>query len=268
MRVIVLIAANVFKESVRDRVPYVLVIFAVLLMATSYLISQLTAGQDVKVIKDLGLAAMSVIGLLIAVFIGIGLVSKEIERRSIYSVVSKPVGRRQFVVGKYLGLTGTLVVNVAIMTAAYYLVLGYMSWIESEAFKQTWPAPAADPALLKAIVLILGELALVTAIALFFSTFSSPLLSALFTAGFYVAGQFITDLASIGTVVKSPAIAAIGRALSFVLPNFEAFDVKSAVVHALPVPVSYVLLTLAYGAVYVTALLVASAAVFSRRDFK
>ena len=112
----------------RDRVPYNLVLFAVLLISSSYLLGQLTAGQDVKIIKDLGLAAISVFGLFIAIFIGIGLVSKEVERRSIYALLSKPVSRPQFIAGKYAGLVLTLAVNVAVMAVALYVVLGYLSW--------------------------------------------------------------------------------------------------------------------------------------------
>ena len=123
MRAICWVAVNVFKESVRDRVPYNLAIFAVLLIASSYLIGQLTAGQDVKIIKDLGLAATAVFGLFIAVFIGIGLVSKEVERRSIYALLAKPISRPQFIVGKYAGLVLTLASNVAVMTIALYAVL-------------------------------------------------------------------------------------------------------------------------------------------------
>ena len=119
---------NVFRESVRDKVLYNLVLFAVLLIGASYLIGQLTAGQDVKIIKDLGLAATSVFGLFIAVFIGIGLVSKEVERRSIYCLLAKPIRRYQLVLGKYCGLTLTLAVNVAVMAAALYAVLAYMRW--------------------------------------------------------------------------------------------------------------------------------------------
>src|SRR5215468_9193076 len=128
MRAVRVVAVNVFKESVRDRVPYNLVFFAVLLIASSYLLGQLTAGQDVKIIKDLGLSATSLFGLFIAIFIGIGLVSKEVERRSIYALLSKPISRPQFVLGKYAGLVLTLAVNVAVMTVALYAVLGYMSW--------------------------------------------------------------------------------------------------------------------------------------------
>src|SRR5687767_13338753 len=172
MRAIGAVAVNVFRESVRDRVPYNLVIFAVLLIASSYLLGQLTAGQDVKIIKDLGLAATSVFGLFIAIFIGIGLVSKEVERRSIYALLAKPISRTQFVAGKYAGLVLTLAVNIAIMTVALYVVLAYMTLTEAPEFRAGWDAPGVDPALLKAIFLIFVQLAVVTAIALFFSTFS------------------------------------------------------------------------------------------------
>src|SRR4029079_17858928 len=160
------IAFAVFRESIRDRVPYGLVGFALLVMGASYLIGQVTAGQDVKIIKDLGLAAMSIFGLFIAVFIGIGLVSKELERRRIYSLIAEPVRRAELIVGKYPGLVFTIVVNVAVMTAVWYLVLGYMSWMETEAFKQSWEAPATDPRMLVAVYLIVIQLMLVIAIAL------------------------------------------------------------------------------------------------------
>ncbi|HEY6507701.1 MAG TPA: ABC transporter permease subunit [Vicinamibacterales bacterium] len=264
MATVARVAINVFKESVRDKVLYNLVVFAVLLMAASYLIGQLTAGQDVKIIQDLGLAAIATFGLLIAIFIGIGLVWKEVERRSIYSILSKPVSRAQFIVGKYLGLVLTLAVNVTVMTAAWYLVLAYMAMTVGKATGAT----ATDPTMLKAIVLIFVELMLVTALALFFSTFSSPFLSAGLTLGLWVVGHFNEDLRNFQSVVDSPAAAWLARGLYYVLPNFAAFDVKYQVVHALPVPISYLASTALYGAVYITLLVVAAVAVFSRRDFK
>ena len=127
MRAVGTIALNVFRESVRDKVLYNLVLFAILLIGASYLLGQLTAGQDIKIIKDLGLAATSIFGLFIAIFIGIGLVSKEVERRSIYSLLSKPINRSQLIAGKYAGLTLTLAVNVSVMAAALYAVLAYMA---------------------------------------------------------------------------------------------------------------------------------------------
>ena len=183
MRAIGFIAVNVFKESVRDKVLYNLVLFAVLLIGVSFLLGQLTAGQDIKIIKDLGLAAISLFGLFIAVFIGIGLVSKEVERRSIYSLLAKPIRREEFIAGKYVGLVLTLLVNVSVMTAAYYAVLGSMAWVAGGWFLPAWEAPAVDPALLKAILMIFLQLMIVTALALLFSTFTTPILATALTFG-------------------------------------------------------------------------------------
>lgn len=268
MRVIRHIAVNVFRESVRDRVPYNLVLFAVLLIVSSYLLGQLTAGQDVKIIKDLGLAATSVFGLFIAVFIGIGLVSKEVERRSIDALISKPISRPQFIVGKYAGLVLTLAFNVAVMTGALYLVLSYMAYTATPELRGSWEAPGPDPALLEAVFLIFIELMLVTAIALFFSTFSSPILSAALTFGLYIVGHFNADLRNFEKVVDSRAAAWLARVLYHVLPDLAAFDVKTQVVHGLPVHVGYLATTAAYGAAYITALLLAGTFIFSRRDLK
>ena len=262
------IAINVFRESVRDKVLYNLVLFAVLLTGASYLIGQLTAGQDVKIIKDLGLSATSMFGLFIAVFIGIGLVSKEVERRSIYALLAKPIRRYELVVGKYCGLTLTLAVNVAVMAAAIYIVLAFMSWRASAADAAVWDAPALDPALLKAIALIFVELMLVTAVALFFSTFSSPMLSAAFTFGLYIVGHFSSDLRNFQQVVDSPAAARLARGLYWVLPNLAQFDIKADVVHGVYVPAGYIATAVLYGVAYIALLLTVSALVFSRRDFK
>ena len=268
MRAVRTVAVNVFRESVRDRVPYNLVLFAVLLISSSYLIGQLTAGQDVKIIKDLGLAATSVFGLFIAIFIGIGLVSKEVERRSIYALLSKPVSRAQFIAGKYAGLVLTLAVNVAVMSIALYIILAYMVWTEPPSIRAGWDAPGVDPALLKAIFLIFVELMLVTALALFFSTFSTPILSAALTFGFYIAGHFNADLKNFDKVVSSRTAALVARGVYHVLPDLSAFDVKTEVVHGIPVTAGYLLNTTAYGLAYVAGLLLISTFIFSRRDFK
>ena len=268
MAVIPQIALQVFRESVRDKVLYNLVLFAVLLIVASYLIGQLTAGQDVKIIKDLGLGATQVFGLFIAVFIGIGLVSKEVERRSIYSLLAKPVRRHELILGKYAGLVLTLAVNIVVMAVALYAVLGYMSWVEPEEFRQSWEAPATDPAMLRAIFLIFAQLMLVTAIALFFSTFSSPMLSAALTFGLFVVGHFNADLRKFEDVVDSRAAVYLARALYYVLPNLAPFDVRAEVVHAQPVSLGYVALTTGYAVAYIAALLLAAMFIFSRRDFK
>jgi ABC-type transport system involved in multi-copper enzyme maturation permease subunit len=262
------IAVNVFRESVRDKVLYNLVLFAVLLIGASYLIGQLTAGQDLKIIKDLGLGATSVFGLFIAVFIGIGLVSKEVERKSIYSLLAKPIRRHELVLGKFLGLTLTLAVNLAVMAIALYMVLGYLNWTLDEGTRAAAEAPALDPAILKAFGMIFTELALVTALALFFSTFSTPMLSASFTFGLYIVGHFSTDLRNFREAVDSPMAARVAQALYWVLPNLAQFDIKADVVHGQPVPAGYLVVAVTYAVAYIGMLLAVSMAVFSRRDFK
>ena len=261
-------AVNVFRESVRDKVLYNLVLFAILLIAASLLIGELTAGQDVKIIKDLGLTATSIFGLFIAVFIGIGLVSKEVERRSIYSLLAKPIDRWQLVIGKYAGLALTLAVNISVMAVAQYGVLAYMAMGVSSDAARAWDAPAVDPALLVAIALILVELMLVTAIAVFFSTFSTPLLSAALTFALFIVGHYTADLRNFQNVVGSPTVSAIARGLYWVLPNLAQFDVKASVVHGQRVPPGYVAIAVTYAAVYIALLLTISTAVFARRDFK
>lgn len=268
MRAIGLVALAVFKESVRDRVPLTIVGFGVLLVAGSYLISQMTAGQDIKIVKDLGLTAISLLGILIAVIIGIGLVAKEVEKRSIYSLLSRPLTREQFILGKYAGLVMTLAVNIGAMSVAYYLLLLYQQWTWPASQQAVLEAPVADPRLLIAIALIFGELMVITAVALFFSTFAEPITAILLTLGLWVAGHFNADLRHFEAVVDSPVAAWLARGLYYVLPNLAPFDVKAEVVHGLPVPASHVSLTAAYAFVYIAMLLLAAMAVFRRRDFK
>jgi ABC-type transport system involved in multi-copper enzyme maturation permease subunit len=268
MSTILRIAIHVFKDSVRDKVLYAIVLFAILLIATSLLLGQLTAGQEVKIIKDLGLAAISVFGLFSAIFIGIGLVSKEVERRSIYGLLVKPMSRPQLVMGKYLGLVLTLTVNVVVMTAAFYAVLGFYEWTATQEMKAVWEAPALDPALMKAAFLILVELVVITAVALFFSTFAGPMVSAALTFGVVIVGNFNADLKNFESVVDSKPMAWLAKVLYYALPNLAPFDVKAQVVHAQPVPLGYIGLTVGYAGLYVGMLLLLATLIFSRRDFK
>ena len=268
MRTLGWIAINGFREAVRDKVMYSLVAFAVLLIVISYILGQLTAGQDLKIMKDLGLSSIAIFGLFMAVFIGIGLVSKEVERRSVYSLLAKPIRRADIVVGKYLGLVLTLVVNIAVMTLALDAVLAYVGWGENEFARQAREAALFDPALMKGVLLTLVQLMIVTATAVFFSTFSTPMLSAALTFGVYLAGFFSADLRNFDQVVNSPAAIWLARGMYYVLPNLGAFDVTSQVVHGIPVGWRYIAVTSAYGLTYIAILMVISATIFSRRDFK
>jgi hypothetical protein len=227
----------------------------------------MTAGQDLKIIKDLGLAALSLLGLLIAVFIGIGLVAKEVEKKSIYSLLSKPVTRDQLILGKFLGLTMTLAVNLGAMTIAYYGVLWYSALTLTSSDQQTLATSATDPRLLIAIVLIFAELTLITALALFFSTFAGPLTAILFTLGLWIAGHFNADLRQFEEVVDSPAAAWIARGAYYVLPNLAPFNVKAEVVHGLPLGADSVALAALYGVSYGVVVLALACLAFERKDF-
>lgn len=249
------IALNTYRETVRDKVLYNLVLFALLLIGSSYVLGQISVYQEVKIIKDIGLASISIFGMVIAIFIGIGLVSKEIDKRTLYSLLPKPISRVQFLLGKYLGLAVTLLVNVLVMTAGLYLLLLSMG----ERF---------DPSLLEAIYLVYVSLCVLVGVAILFSTFSSSLLAGLFTGFVYIAGYFSSDLKHFENVVDSLWLAVVTRTLYYLLPNFRNFDVKSAVVSGGPVPLSQLGWATAYGATYVVLLLVASAWIFQKRNLK
>lgn len=267
-RLVLAIALNTFREAVRDRVFYNLVLFAVLLVGASVVIGQLAAGQDVKIIKDIGLAAASIFGVGIAIFIGIQLVAREVERRSIYAVLSKPVGRPAFLLGKYLGLLVTLGVNILVMAAALMLVLGLYQWMTPPEGRAIWGRPPLDPRLLLALALIYLELAVVTAVALLFSTYSSALLSASFTAAIWVAGHFVGDLRALDAVGVGAATSWSAYLVSWLLPNLALFDVKAEVVHGLPLASGHLLYALAYATCYIGAVLSLATVVFGRREFK
>ncbi|HSF19191.1 MAG TPA: ABC transporter permease [Vicinamibacteria bacterium] len=249
------VALNTFRETVRDKVLYNLVLFALLMISSSYVLGKISVYQEVKIIKDLGLASISIFGVVIAIFIGIGLVAKEIDKRTVYSLLPKPLSRVQFVLGKYFGLCLTLLVNVSVMTLGLYAVLFAME----EPF---------DSALLKAIFLIYVSLAVVVAVALLFSTFTSSLLAGLATGFVYVAGYFSSDLKNFDMVVDSRFIPGVTRVLYYLLPNFRNFDVKAPVVAGDPLSLAQVGWATLYGAVYIGLVLVGASWIFQKRNLK
>jgi len=253
-----IVAINTFREAVRDRVLYNLVLFALMMIGAAILVGQISIGIDRLVIVNLGLSAISIFGLLMAVFIGVGLVYKEMEKRTLYSLLAKPIRRSEFLVGKYGGLLLTLVVNTFFMTLGLAAALYYVGR----------PFVREDAWILVAIYFILLELALVTALALFFSCFSSPMLSTLFTLGIYVTGVFGTDIRDFGDYTKSPALKVATRVLYYLIPNFHNFNVIAAVAHGEAVPAALIWQNTLYAALYVALVLVAASAVFSRRNLK
>ncbi|HEY2351295.1 MAG TPA: ABC transporter permease [Candidatus Acidoferrum sp.] len=252
------VALNTFREAVRDRVLYNLVFFALVMMAAAILVGQISIGIEQIVIISLGLSAISIIGLLIAVFIGVGLVSKEIDKRTLYALLAKPLRRWEFLAGKFAGLVLTLTVNTAAMAAGLFLALYYVKH----------SLQRADLVVLVAVYFILLKLALVVALAMLFSCFTSPLLAILFTAGLYVAGLFVHAMRGLQGGLMSPALAAVLRAVSYVLPNFENFDVMGAAAHGRAIPGALIAQNTAYAALYCALTLGVAAAIFSQRNLK
>ena len=193
-----------------------------------------------------------------AIFIGVGLVYKEIEKRTLYSVLAKPIQRWQFLVGKFVGLLLTLAVNTVLMAIGLSAALFYV----------TRKFERGDGTIVVAIYFILLELALITALALFFSCFSSPILSTLYTLGIYVAGMFSPDIRDIGVVTSSPVVKAVAKFIYYVLPNFHNFNTIAAAAHRETIPLALIWQNTAYAGLYVTVILIAAAAVFSGRDLK
>ena len=252
------IARNAFREAVRDRVLYNLVLFVLLLTAASIFIGELSGGQERKVIVDLGLSAMLLFGVFIAIFVGVGLVYKEIERRTIYAVFSKPVGRGEFLVGKYLGLCLTLLVNVLVMAVGVSLALLYVNGGWDPLIPTIWPA----------VLLIYIELILLTAVALLFSSFSSPALSALLTFMVFVIGHFSADLKALAASMGSASARWLFTGLYYLLPNLANYSFITPAAHGHAPATGFVFAATLYALVYITVILAAATLVFSRRNFK
>ena len=252
------VALNTFREAVRDRVLYNLVFFALLMIAASVAVGQISIGIEQTVIVSLGLSAISVIGLLISVFLGVALVSKEMDKRTLYALLAKPVRRWEFLLGKFGGLVLTLTVNTAAMALGLLLVMLYVKH----------GLGGSDTVVLVAVYFILLKLALVVALALLFSCFTTPLLAILFTVGLYIVGLYVQELRNLPVQVMGPAMSAFTKWLSYLLPNFENFNVMAMAAHGRAVPGALVLQNTLYTLVYCTIVLTAAAAVFSRRNLK
>ena len=251
-----LVASQTFVEHTRRRVFYAFGVPVLVLAATAFLVGPLSAGEEVKIVKDLGLAIAEFFGALMAVVVGGGLIAHEVDRRSILSLLAKPLARWEFVAGKYAGLVLAITTSVALMGIALFIVLAFTGGV--------------DVRLIVALVMIAGELALLAAVAVFFSAFSSsPLMSIVLTVGVFVAGQLSADLRSIGNTGEFPAwTASVIALVGWALPDFSSFDIKAQVVRGEPISPGIVPLTLAYGALYATALIAGAVAAFTRREFR
>lgn len=255
---ILAIAHNTFREAVRDRVLYNLVLFVLLLTAAAIFIGELSGGQERKIIVDLGLSAMLLFGVFIAIFVGVGLVFKEIERRTIYAIFSKPVGRGEFLVGKYLGLCLTLLVNVVVMGLGVSLALIYVNRGWDPLVFKIWPA----------ILLIYIELMILTGVALLFSSFSSPALSALLTFFVFIIGNFSSDLKSLATSMGSTGARWLFSALYYLLPNLANYSFITPAAHGQVPDIGHASVVILYAFVYVILILSSATLIFRQRNFK
>ena len=252
------IARNAFREAVRDRVLYNLVFFVLLLTGGAIFIGDLSAAQEAKIIVDMSLSAMLLFGVFISIFVGVGLVYKELERRTVYAIFAKPVGRGEFLVGKYFGLCLTLAVNIAVMGAGVSLALAYVRGGYDPLILSIWPA----------IMLIFVELMIVVAVALLFSSFSSPALSALLTFGVFVIGHFSADMKLLAVSTGTTSAKIFFGALYYLLPNLSHYTVIAGAGHGQRPPLADIGGALLYAFVYIAVLLSASILIFNRRNFK
>jgi ABC-type transport system involved in multi-copper enzyme maturation permease subunit len=253
------IARNAFLEAVRDRVLYNLVFFVLLLIVGAIFLGELSAAQESKIIIDLGLSAMLLFGAFISIFVGVGLVYKEIERRTIYAIFSKPVGRGEFLVGKYLGLCLTLLVNVLVMGIGLSLALLYVRRGGGDTpILNIWPA----------VLLIYIELMILTAVAILFSSFSTPALSALLTFFVFIIGHFSADLKILASSMGTTSARYFFGALFYLLPNLSNYSYITPAAHGQMPSSSLFFASIAYAVVYITVLLAAATLIFNRRNFK
>jgi ABC-type transport system involved in multi-copper enzyme maturation permease subunit len=255
---IVAIARNTFREAVRDRVLYNLVLFVLVLSVSAIFLGAASASQDAKIIVDLGLSAMLFFGAFIAIFVGVGLVWKEIERRTLYTIFAKPVGRSEFLLGKYLGLCATLAVNVAVMGAGVTLVLLYVVRGTTPLVSALWPT----------VGLIYLELTILTAVALVFSSFSSPIVSAFCSLAVFIIGHFSVELKGFAAVIDSGPVRAILVGIYYLLPNLSTFSLITPAAHGIAPPAGHLAVALGYALAWDIALLSLAALAFARRDLR
>lgn len=251
------IATNTFREAVRDRVLYNLIAFALLMSVAAVLVGQISIEIERLVVINLGLTAVSLFGLVIAILIGIGLVSKEIDKRTLYTVLSRPVRRWEFIAGKFFGLTGTLVVNTFFMAIGVFAALAYVS----RHFQNS------DVWVLVALYFIVLQFVLIIALALFFSSFSTPIFSAVFAFWLFVIGSFAGDLRNFASMTHG-ITRWLATFAAYLVPNFSDLNVIGQVAHGESVPIRLIVLNSAYVLVYATAVLSAAVIIFERRNLK
>jgi Cu-processing system permease protein len=255
MRKICSVAANTFRESVRERLLYLVILYAMALIVSVFILSPLSVGAARgKIVTDVGLAGISILGILTAIIVGSNLVHKEVDKKAVLMVLSRPISRAEYLVGKFAGIALSLLVLISIMTAvlAVMMLLG---------------GGRLSAAVFLAVALSALEILLLTAVMLFFSTFTTPLLTSFFTICIFIAGSLSGDLRLFAQKFGGRAMNRIMDALYFTLPNLKVFNLRHEAVHGLRFSASEILLPAAYGLVYIAAMLYFAWMIFRRRDF-
>ena len=246
-----------FREIIRDRVLYLIGFFALVLIAAAVLIPEIAAGSEDKIITDIGLAAINLFGLVVTIFVGTALINKEIEKRTIYVLIAKPVSRAEFIVGKHLGLSAVLAVLLAAMTAILLTVLSV----------QHIPYPVNS--ILLTVLFQFLELSLIAGVAILFGVFTSSLIAMMLTLAVYLMGNFSRDIVSLGNLAENPGIRQMTQNLYLVLPDLSRFNLKNEAIYGmtlLPQPLD-LLGSAVYGLVWIGLVLAIAVLIFSRREF-
>lgn len=255
---LLVIANNVFWEVIRDRVLYLLGFFALFLAASVQILPEVAAATEDKMFLDVGLGAMSALGLIVAVFVGTGLINKEIEKRTVYILIAKPMSISEFIIGKYIGLSTVIFVLVAAMMGIYWGLLEL----------NQIPYPSLTALIVSAGFLVL-ELSLITAAAILFGAFTSSLIATLLTFGIYFMGHLSQATIRWNQLVENPGFKQITETLFIIVPDLSRLNLKNLAVYgmaALPDPLALVV-NAGYGIVYIIALLAMAIVIFSRQEF-
>lgn len=253
---IFVIAKNTFREAIRDRILYNLVLFVLLITACAILLGELTDGQEARTIVNIGLNSILLFGTFIAIFVGVGLVSKEIEKKTVFAIFAKPVRRGEFIIGKYLGLCLTLLVNTAVMGIGVTLALAYVKG--GSLIAPAWTS----------VLLIFLELTIVTSVAILFSSFSTPALSALLTFLVFLIGHLSASLRDLGAALKSAVAGYLLDAIYFLLPNLSLYSYRTEAALGISPTGSAIGGAVLYAVVYITIVIAVAILVFTRRNFK
>ena len=251
------IANNAFLEVVRDRILYIIGFYAIILTIAVFFLPEIAAATEDKMFLDLGLAVMNVLSLIIAIFVGTGLINKEIEKRTILMLIAKPVSGNEFIIGKYFGLSAVLGLIVAAMSAIYLIFLQVNNISYS-----------ATSIIINAIFLIL-QLSLIGAIAITFSVFTASILATALTFAVYLMGNITQDLLNLARINENPGLEKITQGLYLLLPDLSRLDLKNEAVYGLSaLPDSTTLfISAGYGLIYTAMLLALASVIFSQKEF-